>query len=194
MKKIILASSSPRRKQLLQLLIGDNFEIQTSDYKEDNTLKMSPKDLASSHALKKGRDVAKKFNDAIIISADTIVVLNNKILGKPNDAQDAKQMLQNLSGNIVEVISGIAVIDSANKKELQDYAITEVKMKKMSEKEINDYVKSGEPLDKAGAFGIQGKAAIFIEKINGCYFNIVGLPLFKLNKMLEKLEISIFDY
>lgn len=176
------------------MLIGDSFEIRTSDYEEDNTLKLEPKELVMHHSLEKGRDVASKIDEGVVISADTIIVFQGEILGKPHTEEKAREMLKKLSGNVIEVISGIAVIDVESKKELQDYEITKVKMKEMTEKEINDYVKSGEPLDKAGAFGIQGKAAVFIEKIDGCYFNVVGLPLFKLNKMLDQVGVSIFDY
>ncbi len=194
MKKIILASASPRRKELLQMLIGDNFDIATSSYEEDNTLKLSPKDLVLHHSLEKGRDVAKRVEEGIVVSADEIIVFNGKILGKPHTEEKAREMLNKISGNIIEVITGIAVIDVENKKELQDFELTKVKMKKMTEREIEDYIKSGEPLDKAGAFGIQGKASVFVEKIEGCYFNVVGLPLFKLNNLLSQLGISIFDY
>ena len=194
MRKIILASGSPRRKELLQMLIGDNFEIKTSDYEEDNTLDLSPKDLVLHHSLEKGRDVAKQLTEGIVISADTIVVFDDKVLGKPHTEEKAREMLNQINDKIVEVITGFAVIDIENNKELQDFELTKVQMKQMSEKEIGEYIKSGEPLDKAGAFGIQGKAAVLVEKIDGDYFNVVGLPLFKLNNFLQKIGISIFDF
>ena len=194
MRKIILASGSPRRKELLQMLIGDNFEIKTSNYEEDNTLDLSPKDLVLHHSLEKGKDVAKQLTDGIVISADTIVVFDNKVLGKPHTEEKAKEMLGQINGKIVEVITGLAIIDVENNKELQDFELTKAKMKQMSEKEMEDYIKSGEPLDKAGAFGIQGKAAVLVERLEGDYFNVVGLPLFKLNKLFQKLGISIFDF
>lgn len=194
MKKIILASASPRRKELLQMLIRDNFEIKTSDYQEDNTLKLSPKELVLCHSLEKGRDVARQLKEGIVISADTVVVFKNEVLGKPKTEEKAKEMLEKINGKTVEVISGIAVVDIENKKELQDFEITKVKMKKMSEKEIDDYIKSGEPLDKAGAFGIQGKAAVLVEKIDGDYFNVVGLPLFRLNNLLLKVGVSTLSH
>ncbi len=193
MRKIILASGSPRRKELLQMLIGDNFEIQTSSY-EERLLNLGPKELVLHHSLEKGRDVAKSNREGIVISADTVVVFENKVLGKPHTEEKAIKMLNKINGNIIEVITGLAVIDIENKKELQDIELTKVKMKQMTDKEIEDYIESGEPLDKAGAFGIQGKAAIFVEKIDGCYFNVVGLPLFKLNNLLTKVGVFIFEF
>lgn len=193
MPPIILASGSPRRKELLQMLIGDNFTIKTSAYKEDNTLNLPPKDLVLLHSLEKGKDVAKNLNGGIVISADTIVVFGNEVLGKPRTEEEAKKMLSKISGQWVESISGLAIIDVANKKELQDFETTRIKMKKMSEQEIDGYIKTGEPMDKAGAFAVQGRGAVFIEKIEGDFFNVVGLPLFKLNNLLNQSGISVFD-
>jgi len=194
MKKIILASASPRRKGLLSLLIGDNFEVVVSSYEEDNTLDLSPKDLVLLHSLQKGRDVAQKLQEGIVISADVVVVLGKEIFGKPTREEGAKEMLLKMSGKIIDVISGLAVIDIAGKKELQDFEITKVKFKEMTEQEIDDYVATGQPLDKAGSFGIQGKAAVLIERIEGDYSNILGLPLFKLGKLLAQAGVNIFDY
>lgn len=194
MKKIILASSSPRRKELLQMVIGDNFEVQTSSYEENNSLDLSPKDLVLHQALEKARDVAKKNKTGMVIGADTVVVFNDKVLGKPHTKERAEQMLNRINGKVVEVITGLAVIDIKRKKELQDYELTKVKMKSMSAEEIRAYIRTGEPLDKAGAFGIQGKASVLVEMINGCYFNVVGLPLLNLNNLLSRIGISIFDF
>lgn len=192
MRKIILASNSPRRNELLRQIIGDNFIIKTSSYDENNSLKMTPKNLVMHHSREKGRDVAKHFKNGIVISADTVVVFKNKILGKPHTEERATQMLKKISGNYVDVITGLTVVDIDSDKKLTTFEITKVKIKKISEAEIIDYVKSGEPLDKAGAFGIQEKGAVFVEKIEGCYFNIVGLPLFKLNKILARIGINVF--
>lgn len=194
MKKIILASASPRRKELLSLLIGDNFETVVSSYDEDNALDLSPKDLVLLHSLQKGRDVAQKLPEGIVISADVVVILGKEVFGKPAGQEEAKEMLTKMSGKIVNVISGLAVIDVENKKELQDFEITKVKFKEMTEQEIDGYVATGQPLDKAGSFGIQGKAAVFIEKLEGDYSNILGLPLFKLGKLLAQAGVNIFDY
>lgn len=190
MKKIILASSSPRRKELMTRLFNDNFQIITSSYEEDNNLNIDPKEMAMLHSLEKAKDVARN-NNGIIIGADTIVVYGNKVLGKPKDKEDAKKMLKYISGKYVDVISGIAIVEGD--KEINDYEITKVKMKQMTEKEIEAYVNTGEPMDKSGAYGAQEKGAVLIEKIEGCYFNVVGLPLFKLHNMLKDFNISIFD-
>lgn len=194
MKKIILASASVRRKELPSLLVGNNFEVVVSSYEEDNALALSPRELVLFHSLQKGRDVAQKLFEGVVISADVVVVLGKEVFGKPAGPAGAKEMLSKMSGQTVEVISGLAVIDVAAKKELQDFEITKVKFKEMSEQEIDDYVATGQPLDKAGAFGIQGKAAVLIERIEGDYSNILGLPLFKLNQLLAQVGVNIFDY
>lgn len=194
MKKIILASSSPRRRELLKILIGDNFEIRTSGYEEDNSLDLPPKDLVLFHSLEKGRDVADKLPEGIVISADTIVVFENKVLGKPETAEKAKEMLDKINGQWVEIITGLAVIDIASKKEFQHPEVAKIKIKQMSEQEIDGYIKTGEPLDKAGAFAVQGKGAVLIEKTDGDFYSVVGLPLFELNKLLAQAGVNIFDY
>ncbi|MFX0064367.1 MAG: Maf family nucleotide pyrophosphatase [Candidatus Hermodarchaeota archaeon] len=194
MRKIILASSSPRRKQLLQQLIGKNFEVKKSTYEENKELKTDPVELVLHHSLQKGKDVARHFKSGIVISADTVIIFEEQIQGKPNSEEEARKILRAISGKCIKVLSGIAVIDIDNNKEKQDHESTKVKIKNLSEKEIEEYIKSGEPLDKAGAFGIQEKGAIFIEKIDGCYSNVVGLPLYRLNNLLEQLGISIFEY
>ena len=194
MRKIILASSSPRRRELLTQIIGDNFEIKESSYIEDNAMDMEPIKLVMHHSIEKARDVAKYANTGLVIGSDTLVVYNNTVMGKPRDEDDARRMLTEMNGKSCEVLSGIAVIDIDNKKEMLDYELTRVKMKPMTESEIERYIQSGEPMDKAGAFGIQEKGGAFIEKIDGCYSNVVGLPLFKLNNMFDKLGISIFEY
>jgi len=194
MRKIILASASPRRRELLKILVGDNFEIKTSDYKEDNSLALLPKDLVLFHSLEKGKDVAKKLSEVIIISADTIVAFENDVLGKPETVENAKEMLNKINGQWVEIITGLAVIDLASKKEFQHLEVAKVKIKQMSEQEIDNYIKTGEPLDKAGAFAVQGKGAVLIEKTDGDFYSVVGLPLFKLNELLTQVGINIFDY
>jgi len=194
MKKIILASGSPWRQQLLRMLIGDNFDVIKSSYEEDNSLQLAPKELTLYHAKNKGRDVAGQLEKGIVIAADTIAFYNDEVLGKPHTENKAKETLSKLSGNTIEAITGLVVIDAETKQEISDIETTRVKFKQFTEKEINDYVKTGEPLDKAGAFAILGRAGIFIERVDGCFFNIVGLPLFKLNKALNELGVSIFDF
>ena len=179
---------------MLRQLIGDNFEIIKSQYEEDNTLDLEPVELAKKHALEKARAVAKGIDSGLIIGAYTFGELDGEILGKPTGPEDAKAMLRKISGKTITVFSGIAVIDCESGKELVDSEITKVKMKEMTDAEIDAYVKTGEPLDKAAAFGMQEKGAIFVERIDGCSLNVIGLPLYKLNLLLEKVGISVFDY
>jgi septum formation protein len=138
--------------------------------------------------------VANRLSEGVVISGDTVAVLNNEIFGKPHTPEKAKEMLKKISGQIIDVFSGIVVIDAESKKEFGDIEITKLKFKEMSEQEIDDYIATKDPLDKAGSFGIQGQAAAFIEKIEGDYGNIIGLPLFKLNALLNQAGVNIFDY
>jgi septum formation protein len=179
---IILASTSPRRKKLLQELIGKKFRCVPSAYEEDNTLKMKPKDLVMHHALQKGRDVARRTK-GIVISADTLVVYKGKVLGKPHTEKKAREMLHLISGKTVKVITGFAVIA---RKEHVGFEEVPVVMKKMSRKEIDDYVKTGIPLDRAGAFGIQDSDFEPVKEIKGDYASVVGLPLARISTILKK--------
>lgn len=191
--KIILASTSPRRSELLKQ-IGLDFTVMPSRYEENMSLKMSHKNLAKTLAYGKAKDVAREVKEGVVIGVDTFLVLGSRRIGKPKDSQDAVKILQTLSGKTIKVYSGIAIIDSATGKELVDYEITKVKFKKLSKEEIEHYVKTGEPLDKAGAFAIQGLGAIFISSIKGCYSNVIGLPLHNLYKNLQKFGVDIFNY
>lgn len=177
----------------MRILVGNNFIIKQSSYEEDNKLSMPPVDLVIHHSQKKGQSVAQFFENGVVISSDTLVVFENEVLGKPETEENAETMLKKINGQWIDVISGIYVIDIENKKEFKDYEITRVKIKTMEEEEILDYVKTGEPLDRAGAFAIQGKGAVLVEKIDGCYFNVVGLSLFKLNKILKIIGINVFE-
>ena len=194
MKPIYLASGSPRRKELLRQLIGDNFEIIKSNYEEDNDLDMSPVDLALHNSIEKGRDVVGKLEKGIVISADTFITFNNKVLGKPNTPENATKFLKEISGQTVEVFTGYVVIDVETKQEVQGCEITKVKIGDLTDTLIDSYIATEEPLDKAGSFGIQEKGAIIVENIDGCYFNVVGLPLYRLNKAFTKLGLSVFEY
>ena len=191
-QQIILASSSPRRKELLKQ-IGLDFKIVPSKYEEDMTMKMSHTKLAKVLAYGKAKDVADRVKEGVVIGTDTFLVFGDKRIGKPKDAKDAKRILNSLSNKYIKIYSGIAIIDVKNKREIVDVEITKIKFKKLSKKEIDGYIKTKEPLDKAGAFGVQGIGAVFIEKIDGCYSNVVGLPLFNLYKNLGKLNIDIFS-
>lgn len=181
-KRIILASSSPRRKKLLKTIYR-SFRVIPSQFDESKLKAKSPEGFAVKAAIAKAEDVALKRKNALVIGADTIVVLGKNILGKPKNRKDAVRMLKSLSGRIHKVITGIAVVDSETLKTFADYVVTKVKFKKMSDKRIFDYVRSGKPLDKAGAYGIQEIEKEFGIEIKGDYNNVVGLPL----KMLKKL-------
>ena len=182
-KRTILASASPRRAKLLKKIIKD-FEIIPSGVEESGIRAESPQDFAVKAARAKAADVAQRAPEAIVIGADTIVVLGDRILGKPKNNKDAIRMLEALNGKVHRVITGIAVIDSETKQAHTAYETTEVKMRKVTDKDIIEYVKSGKPLDKAGSYGIQEIEGIFIEKIEGDYDNVVGLPVKKLKELL----------
>ncbi len=187
--KVVLASASERRQELLKRIV-DDFDIIVSNFNEDEVkLKNSVSDYVKELSLGKAKDVADKVKEpSVIIGVDTIVTINNKILGKPKDKEDAFNMLSELSGNIHKVYSGIAIINTKTNEIMQDFLCTEVKFSNLTEEEIKEYIESKEPLDKAGAYGIQGKGGVFVEKINGCYYNVVGLPLNKLKSMLKNLK------
>ena len=179
MQKIILASGSPRRKEVLTN-IGLDFTIAKSDYKEDMTLDMEPKKLAKYLSLGKAKDVAKNYTNHIIIAADTFVTLNHHRLGKPTTDDVAKSTLQTISGQTINVITGYTIIDTADNKTITKSITTQAVMKKMTTVEIDAYIATGEPSDKAGAFGIQGHGALLVKEIHGDYYNVMGLPLFSL--------------
>lgn len=187
--KYVLASASARRQELLHRIISD-FDIEVSDFDENTVLFNGNVDeyvinLAKGKAINTRK---KLHNNAIIIGGDTVVVLNNKILGKPKNEEDAYRMLKELSGKTHNVYSGIVVINMYNNKIEESAIHTEVKMGTLTDKEILDYIKTGEPFDKAGAYGIQGYGGVFVEEIKGCFYNVVGLPLNLLHKMLNKVK------
>ncbi len=192
-QKIILASTSPRRKQLAQTM-GLDFEIVPSNYEEDMTRKMKPKEMVMEFSYGKAKDVAKKFKEGIVIGVDTIVVFDGKNIGKPKNDSEAFEMLKSFSGKKQYVYSGICMINCKTGKVIRDCEITEVYFKKMSEKEIEGYLATGEHKDKAGGYGIQDLSSIFIKKINGCYFNVMGFPIYNIYKNLSKLGVNIFEY
>lgn len=190
MNRLILASKSPRRKEILEKL-GLEFEIIPSGYKENLQAKKDPVELAKFLSLNKAKDVANKIKgNAIIIAADTFIVLEGKFLGKPKDDQDAKKMLNFLSGKTHEVITGIALIDTSTNQKITDVSITKVTFKSLSSKEIQTYINTGEPLGKAGAYAIQEKGAVFVSNINGDFFTVMGLPLHLLAEHLKNMSPS----
>ncbi len=181
-KRVILASASPRRRELLEQ-IGIVFETGVSD-QEERYVSTKPSEIVKELASQKARNVASEIKgelkNTIIIGADTIVVLDNQILGKPKDEEDACQMLRNLQGNCHQVFTGTAILSYDEKGALTvdtHAEETKVFVHEMKESEIKSYVKTGEPMDKAGAYGIQGRFAAYIEKIEGDYYNVVGLPV-----------------
>ena len=183
---IILASGSPRRHELLKKLCS-NFKIEVSDAIEAQD-DLSPKHLAIENAKIKAQDVSNKNPDAIVIGADTIVVLDGKIFGKPKNPADAEQMLATLANKMHEVITGLAIC--AGGKIFTDFDVTEVYFGDMTAAEIKNYVATGEPLDKSGSYALQGGATKFIRKINGDWANVVGLPVYKLKKLAESAGIN----
>ena len=194
MEKIILASQSPRRKKLLKQLIGNNFEIIETPFKEDNNQPLEPQELVKTHSIGKAREVAKSLKEGIVIGSDTFLYFNNSVLGKPKTQENAIKMLQELNGNTIEVYSGLGLINAKTREELIEYTKSEIQMKKMTKEEILKYVITQQPLGNAGSFNIDEKGAILIEEIKGEYSSIVGLPLFKLNQMLKKFGINILEY
>ena len=187
--KLILASSSPRRIELLRKL-GLEFEVMPPIW-ETKIISDDPVEVAEYIALEKARAVAGFLTEGIVIGADTIVYVDGRMLGKPKDVEEAKMFLRMLSGKVHDVITGIALINAANNREIVDHEITKVKFRELSDEEINWYVSTGEPLDKAGAYAIQGLGCLFIEKIEGDFFNVVGLPLAKLYVMLKQMGYDI---
>ena len=189
--KIILASKSPRRKEILENL-GFKFDIITADTDESSDV-TDPESLVQILAVRKGKAVADNHseNDTLIISCDTVVCCDGKILGKPRNEDDAKQMLRSLSGRSHTVLSGLALF--YNGKTISGVDKTEVYFATMPESFIDSYVASGDPMDKAGSYAVQGKTSLYIDKIDGCYFNVVGLPVRLLAKLLNNLGIDFND-
>ncbi|WP_315168283.1 Maf family protein [Metaclostridioides mangenotii] len=189
---IVLASASPRRKEILENY-NVKFNIIKSEIDEVILGHESPVQAVVRLALEKGIDVASKNQGDLVIAADTIVVLNDKILGKPKNESDAYKTLNSLSGREHQVVTGISLINIAENKKVVDYVVSEVKFKHLSDKVISDYLKTGEFQDKAGAYGIQGYGALLVDEIKGDYFNIVGLPISKLSDLLIKyFDINLF--
>ena len=192
MAKIILASASPRRRELLAQ-IGLEFEVITSDTDESFENSMPVEEIVKKLALEKAHAVAEQVSDnSIIIGADTVVYYDGIILGKPQNEAQARDMLTMLSGNTHQVLTGFAVIRLGDNKVVAHYEKTNVTFRLLSEDEIDNYIKTKEPFDKAGGYGIQGLGATFVSGINGDYNNVVGLPLCSLSQCLKnQFEIKI---
>ncbi|MCX5902997.1 MAG: Maf family protein [Proteobacteria bacterium] len=193
MKNLILASRSPRRKQLLKNL-GVTFMVAASGFKEMDHASTLPEQHVMDNALGKAHAIAHKYKNALVIGADTVVVYRKKILEKPKNMNEAIAYLNLLQGKTHAVFTGLVIIDTKENKIIADYAKTLVTMRTLNDREIQSYLKRIKPLDKAGAYAIQGAGSIIVEKISGCYYNVVGFPLAKLEEMLLRLNITLFDY
>lgn len=185
-KRFILASTSPRRTELLRKE-GINFEVVVPENINEEQVSADPASHVLELSKKKAENVAKKVRDSIILGADTIVVLDGEILGKPKDSDEAFKMLKKLSGKEHEVYTGISLVNKEKGKVLSGYQLTKVKFNQLKDEEIKDYIDTGEPLDKAGAYGIQGMGNFLVEKIEGDLDNVIGLPLRKLEELLIKI-------
>ncbi len=175
---VVLASESPRRFELLKM-IGLEFKVRPSRIEEKNQKNLKPTEYALANAKAKGELVAGQYPDSIVISADTIVVLGEKIIEKPRDEAHAFEILCMLNGKTHEVITAFGIILRKKFKSFYDYEKTKVKFRSLQRSEIKAYIETGEPFDKAGGYGAQGMGSIIIEKVDGCFYNVVGFPLGK---------------
>jgi len=189
--RIILASASPRRAQLLRQ-IGVDFELAPGQIQERPHPDEAPPDYITRIARAKVIAIARKRDSGLVIGADTIVVLDGRILGKPEDENVARNMLRQLSGKWHAVMTGVALYDVATRHEVADFDKTLVKFAQLNDREIEWYLKTGEPMDKAGAYGIQGFGGLLVEEIAGNYYNVVGLPLPLVYRLARGLGYSLF--
>jgi septum formation protein len=189
-KRIILASGSPRRRYLLRQ-IGLDFSVVESNVSEEISGDPPPREIVLDLSRRKAEEVASRYDDAIVIGADTIVVLDGAVLGKPVDAADAAKMLRLLSGRTHEVFTGFCIIEKPGGRTAGDVERTSVTFRKLAGPEIDAYVKSGSPMDKAGAYGIQDDmGAIFVERIEGCFYNVVGFPLTRFYMLFKEFNVN----
>ena len=187
MRKIVLASKSPRRKEIMEMLPWD-FDIDAIDTDESMDAHQSLEENLHQLAYNKAKPIAEKYPEALVIGSDTVVYANKEILGKPKDAADAKRMLKMISTNVHYVYTGVCILNLGENICIQFSECTEVHMTPMSNAEIDYYIEAGEPFGKAGAYAIQGKGGVYVEKIVGDFYNVMGLPLNKLYKELKQLE------
>jgi septum formation protein len=187
--KLILASASPRRAELLRQT-GISFDLVIPDISEEVEGQLAPEQLVCLLARRKAEAIARKIDRGLVLAADTLVHYRGLMLGKPADAEEARRMLQLLSGDHHEVITALYLIDAATGRIESGLSTTTVWMKELTLQEIAAYLATGEPYDKAGAYGIQGLAALFISRIEGCYFNVVGLPLNLLQELLNNMHFT----
>jgi len=187
---IVLASSSPRRKKLLKAL-DCHFQVIPSNIEEKIDPSLSAKENALKIARLKALDVGQKIGEGIVVAADTLVTLEGEIFPKPKNKNEARKMLRKMSAKEHQVITGLVVFNPKKKKLLKKAVVTKVKLIPLSEEIIEDYLKTEEFQDKAGSYAIQGKGALLIDSIKGDYYNVIGLPLSVLNKLLGKFGISL---
>lgn len=191
---LILASASPRRRALLEQ-IGVRFQVECSHVQEAKDSALEPEALVQHLALQKAQAVAALHEDGLVLGADTIVVDDNLVLGKPASQAEAASMLRRLSGKWHQVMTAVALVDASGKRSpWVAVEKTGVKFRELTEAEIAAYVATGESMDKAGAYGIQGYGALLVEQIEGCYFNVVGLPLQKVAAGLRNWGIDLYGY
>ena len=186
---IILASGSPRRRELLERMGLRDFRVVTPDIDERSDRPLPPHRLVETISAEKARAVAAQLGgDPLIIAADTVVALDGRVLGKPADGPDAFAMLSALSGRRHQVYTGLTVVCGAQR--LTEHEVTAVTFRSLSSAEICAYIATGEPMDKAGAYGIQGRGALFVEGIEGDYYNVMGLPVCRLGRILARLGVD----
>jgi septum formation protein len=190
-RKIILASQSKARQKILKQ-IGLKFSVAASSVKEDAAIKRGCGDLVIANAARKAKDVAGRFSSGVVIAADTVVLAGRKLIGKPKNKTDALKILTLLSQKPHWVYSGLAVIDIDKGKMFTAHDKTKIYMCRLTDVQIKNYLKKVHVLDKAGGFDIQGPGGVFIDRIEGCFYNVVGLPLAKLAKILHRLDVDIF--
>jgi septum formation protein len=190
MKRVVLASASPRRKELLEQ-IGLRFEVEPTDFDEEVASASDPHETARELSLGKAGVAARKHRDALIIAADTIVVLGDSILGKPHTSAEARRMLRVLNGRTHSVVTGFTILDAETSKVLSRSVESRVCMRKLTLKEIDSYVRTREPLGKAGGYAIQGRGVVLVERIEGDYSNVVGLPLSALAESLKEFGVNV---
>ena len=187
---VILASQSPRRFELLRM-IGLDFKVRPSHVEELFSENLSPVDYAISNAKKKGKSIAQLSPESLVISADTIVVHKEDILEKPKDEAHARSILKRLSGNTHEVVTGFGISVQSKNKSVFNHEITKVTFRNLSQSEISAYINTGEPFDKAGGYGAQGAGSLLIKRVDGCFFNVVGLPLANFFSTLDKFLMDV---
>ncbi|KPK87307.1 hypothetical protein AMJ80_12210 [bacterium SM23_31] len=187
---LILASDSPRRREILESL-GFTFEVYSRKYKVEPSEFRHPGDFVVEIAEKKAKEPVTQFDKKIVLAADTIVYIDGVMLGKPQDDSDAYRMIKKLQGATHQVYTGINLSVCSKGSSRSTYAVTDVTFAPMSNKEIEWYIDTGEYHDKAGAYAIQGKASLFISGVNGCFYNVVGLPIHTFYKLLQEITVSI---